>query len=158
DLECGYGTGHAFPALGDAVSQNLITEADIDRAVKRLFMARFRLGMFDPPDSYTYGRIAVSEVNSADHRKLALQAAREAIVLLKNDSGYLPLKDVKKIAVIGPTAELVQSIQGNYNGTPPDPVSPVAGIEHRFNTAKVVYAQGSTLAEGSAIPIAHTAL
>jgi beta-glucosidase len=159
DLECEYQEGKAFVALPEALKQNLITEADLDRAVKRLFTARFKLGMFDPPDSYAYGRIPFSEVNSAEHRELALQAAREAIVLLKNDSRFLPLfSAVKTIAVVGPTAELVQSLQGNYNGTPPDPVFPIAGIERRFSDAKVVYAQGSTLAEGFAIPIAHTAL
>jgi beta-glucosidase len=80
-------------------------------------------------------------------------------VLLKNDRGFLPLSpNTRRIAVVGPTAELVQSLQGNYNGTPPDPVSPVAGIERRFEDAKIVYAQGSTLAEGFAVPIAHTAL
>jgi beta-glucosidase len=159
DLECGYGQGQAFPALSEAVKQGLITEAELDRAVKRLFSARFRLGMFDPPDSFAYGRIPFSEVNSAEHRKLALRAAREAIVLLKNERGFLPLSPTtRRIAVVGPTAELVQSLQGNYNGTPPDPVSPIAGIERRFKDAKVVYAQGSTLAEGFAVPIAHTAL
>jgi beta-glucosidase len=159
DLECGYAAGQAFPALLDAVKQNLITEADLDRAVKRLFTARFRLGMFDPPDSYAYGRITTSEVNSTEHRKLSLQAAREAIVLLKNDRGFLPLSStVKSIAVVGPTAELVQSIQGNYNGTPPEPVFPSTGIERRFKDAKVSYAQGSTLVEGFPIPISRTAL
>jgi beta-glucosidase len=133
DLECQYGQGTAFAALSDSVKQGLITEADLDRAVKRLFTARFRLGMFDPAESYAYGRIAVSEVNSAEHRKLALRAAREAIVLLKNDRGLLPLSEnTRSIAVVGPTAELVQSLQGNYNGTPPDPVSPIAGIERRL--------------------------
>ena len=158
DLECGFGKGQAFPALVDAVKQNLITEADLDQALTRLFTARFRLGMFDPPDSYAYGRIPFSEVNSAEHRQQALQAAREAIVLLKNDN-FLPLGDkYKNIAVVGPTAELVQSIQGNYNGTPPNPVFPVAGIEKRFSSAKILYAQGSTLAEGMAIPISRSAL
>ncbi|MBN2370450.1 MAG: glycoside hydrolase family 3 C-terminal domain-containing protein [Vicinamibacteria bacterium] len=160
DLECGYGKGRAFTALADAVKQNLISEAEIDTAVKRLFKARFRLGMFDPPDSYAYGRIPMTENNSAEHRKLALQAAREAIVLLKNDRDFLPLAEsVRKIAVVGPTAELVQSLQGNYNGPPPEPVFPIAGIESRFrNQAQVVYSQGSTLVEGFPVPIAHTAL
>jgi beta-glucosidase len=159
DLECQYGEGAAFSALADSVKQGLLAEADLDRAVKRLFTARFRLGMFDPPDSYAYGRIPFSEVDSAEHRALALRAAREAIVLLENDEGFLPLSPgTRTIAVVGPTAELVQSLQGNYNGTPPDPVSPLAGIERRFKDAKVLYAQGSTLAEGFAVPIAHTAL
>ncbi len=159
DLECQYGEGKAYPALPEALDKGLLTEADLDRAVKRLFTARFRLGMFDPLDSYAYGRIPFAEVNSAQHRKLALQAAREAIVLLKNDHGFLPLPPtLRSIAVVGPTAELVQSLQGNYNGTPPDPITPIAGIERRFKDAKVLYAQGSTLAEGFAVPIAHTAL
>ena len=159
DLECGFGDGQAFPALLDAVKQNLITEADVDKALKRLFTARFKLGMFDPPESYVYGRIPVSEVNSAEHRQQALQAARESIVLLKNERGFLPLsQNVQKVAVVGPTAELVQSLQGNYNGTPPEPVSPIAGIERRFTGANVVYAQGATLAENSPVPIERTAL
>jgi beta-glucosidase len=159
DLECGYLEAQAYPKLSDAVKQGVITEAEIDRAVKRLFTARFRLGMFDAPESYAYGRIPPSVVNSTEHRRLALQAAREAIVLLKNDRRLLPLSPgTRSIAVVGPTAELVQSLQGNYNGTPPDPVTPVAGIERRFNTATVRYAQGASLVDGFAVPIAHTAL
>ena len=158
DLECGYAEGQAFPSLVDAVHQNLIGEEDINRALRRLYTERFRLGMFDPPSSYAYGRIGMDEVNSPAHRELSLKAARESMVLLKND-GTLPLKPgVGKIAVIGPTAELVQSLQGNYNGPPPNPVYPLAGIEKRFNAAHVVYAMGSSLAEGVAMPIEHTAL
>ncbi len=158
DLECGYGQGQAFPALVDAVHQKLIKESEIDAALKRLFRARFELGMFDPPASYAYANIPMSEVNSPEHRQLSLQAARESMVLLKNDH-TLPLKsDVARIAVVGPTAELVQSLQGNYNGPPPSPVYPLEGIEKRFSSAKVTYAQGSTLVEGLAMPIEHTAL
>ena len=158
DLECGYGEGKAFPALAQAVQQKLITEAEIDVALTRLFRARFKLGMFDPPSSYAYGRIPFSEVNSPEHRQLSLKAARESMVLLKND-GALPLKaGVASIAVVGPTAELVQSLQGNYNGPPPSPVYPLNGIEKRFSSAKINYAQGSTLVEGLAMPIEHTAL
>ncbi len=159
DLECGFGKGQAYPALVDAVHQNLITEAEIDTALRRLFTARFRLGMFDPPSSYAYGRISVSENNSAQHRQLSLQAARESIVLLKNQNNTLPLKSgIGRIAVVGPTAELVQSLQGNYNGPPPSPVYPLNGIEKRFSSSKVAYAQGSSLVEGLAMPIEHTAL
>ena len=159
DLECGFGKGQAYPALVDAVHQNLITEAEIDTALRRLFTARFRLGMFDPPSSYAYGRIPVSENNSAQHRQLSLQAARESIVLLKNQNNTLPLKSgTGRIAVVGPTAELVQSLQGNYNGPPPSPVYPLNGIEKRFSSSKIAYAQGSSLAEGLAMPIEHTAL
>jgi len=159
DLECGFGQGQAFPALVDAVHQNLITEAELDTALHRLFRARFRLGMFDPPASYAYGRIPFSEDNSPQHRELALQAARESIVLLKNQDHALPLReDIGRIAVVGPTAELVQSLQGNYNGPPPDPVYPLEGIENRFTSARINYAQGSTLVAGLAMPIESTAL
>jgi beta-glucosidase len=159
DLECGFGKGQAFPALVDAVNLDLITEAEIDIALRRLFTARFRLGMFDPPSSYTYGRIPVSENNSQQHRQLSLQAARESMVLLKNQDKTLPLKSgIGNIAVIGPTAELVQALQGNYNGPPPSPVYPLNGIEKRFASSRVSYAQGSSLVEGLAMPIEHTAL
>jgi beta-glucosidase len=159
DLECGYGTGQAYPSLIDAVHQGAIQEADIDNALRRLFRARFKLGMFDPLPSYAYGRIPVTEVNSPEHRQLSLRAARESIVLLKNQDHTLPLKaGISRIAVVGPTAELVQSLQGNYNGPPPAPVYPLVGIEKRFPSAKVNYAQGSTLVEGFAVPIEHTAL
>jgi len=159
DLECGYGQGQAFPALVEAVHQQLVTEADLNNALRRLFRARFDLGTFDPPASYAFGRISLAENNSPEHRALALQAARESIVLLKNKDGALPLPaGVRRIAVVGPTAELVQSLQGNYNAPPPDPVYPVTGIEKRFAKANVSYAQGSTLVEGMALPIEHTAL
>jgi beta-glucosidase len=159
DLECGYGQGQAYPALVDAVHQNLITEAEINTALHRLFRARFKLGMFDPPSSFAYGQIPFSEVNSPQHRQLSLQAARESMVLLKNQDHILPLKSgIASIAVIGPTAEYVQSLQGNYNGPPPSPVYPLNGIEKRFASAHVNYAQGSTLVDGFAIPIEHTAL
>jgi beta-glucosidase len=158
DLECGFGKGQAFASLVDAVHEHLITEADLDGALRRLFTARFRLGMFDPPSSYAYGRIPYSEDNSPQHRQLSLQAARESMVLLKND-GVLPLRSgLKRIAVIGPTAELVQSLQGNYNGPPPAPVYPVEGMERRFAGARILYAQGASLVDGLAMPIEHTAL
>jgi beta-glucosidase len=159
DLECGYKQWQAFPSLNDAVHQGVIKEADLDNALRRLFRARFKLGMFDPPSSFSYGRIPASQVNSPEHRQLSLRAARESIVLLKNQSHTLPLKaGVARIAVVGPTAELVQSLQGNYNGPPPSPVYPLEGIEKRFSSARVAYAQGSTLVEGFAMPIEHTAL
>jgi beta-glucosidase len=159
DLECGYGQGQAYPTLVDAVHQGLISEAEINTAVHRLFRARFKLGMFDPPSSYAYGQIPFSEVNSPEHRALSLRAARESMVLLKNQDHILPLKsETSSIAVIGPTAELIQSLQGNYNGPPPSPIYPLTGIEKRFSSSHVRYAQGSSLVAGYAIPIEHTAL
>ena len=156
DLECGFAEGQAFPALVDAVHQNLVSEGEINQSLHRLFRARFRLGMFDPPGSYAYGRIGMEEDNSPAHRALSLRAARESMVLLKND-GVLPLKP-GRIAVVGPTAELVQALQGNYNGPPQSPVSPLVGMETRFGAGRIAYAQGSTLVEGFAMPIERTAL
>jgi len=159
DLECGYGQGQAYPSLVDAVHQGLIKESEIDNALRRLFRARFKLGMFDPPSSFAYGQIPMTEVLSPEHRQLSLQAARESIVLLKNQDHTLPLKsEIKNIAVVGPTAELIQALQGNYNGPPPSPAYPLVGIEKRFSSATVRYAQGSTLVEGFAVPVEHTAL
>lgn len=159
DLECGFREGQAFPALVQAVRLGLVREADLDVALHRLFRARFALGMFDEPASFAYGRIPFSVVNSARNRQQSLQAARESMVLLKNTGQILPLRaNIANIAVIGPTAELLQSLQGNYNGPPPAPVYPLNGIERRFAHAKILYAQGSTLVEGFAMPIEHTAL
>jgi beta-glucosidase len=159
DLECGFGQGQAYPSLVQAVHENLLPESDLDTALHRLFRARFELGMFDPPLSYAFGRLPFSEVNSPQHRQLSLQAARESIVLLKNERGTLPLKsNLASLAVVGPTAELVQALQGNYNGPPPNPVYPLTGIEKRFSAARVKYAQGATLVEGFPMPIEHTAL
>ena len=159
DLECGFAPGLAYTALEQAVAEKLVTEADIDAALRRLFTARFRLGMFDSPDSFPYGRTPMTEVNSAAHRALALQAARESMVLLRNEHNTLPLgAHTRRIAVVGPTAELVQSLQGNYNGNPLNPITPIAGIEKRFSGASVTYAQGAALVDGLPIPIAHSAL
>jgi beta-glucosidase len=159
DLECGFRAGQAFPALTQAVHDGLLREADLDSALRRLFHARFALGMFDPPDSFAYGRIPFNVVGSPQSRQQSLQAARESMVLLKNEGQILPLRaDISSIAVIGPDAEMVQPLQGNYNGPPPAPVYPLNGIEQRFTHARVNYAQGSTLVDGMAIPIEHTAL
>ena len=160
DLECGFGQGQAFPALVDAVHQHLITEADIDTALHRLFRARFLNSACSiRRPAMPTAAFRMSEVNSPEHRQLSLRAARESIVLLKNQDHTLPLKSgIARIAVVGPTAELVQSLQGNYNGPPPSPVYPLDGIEKRFSSAQISYAQGSSLVEGFAMPIEHTAL
>src|SRR3712207_3274397 len=105
DLTCGY----EYRALPAAIKQGLITEAEIDTAVKRLFEARFRLGMFDPPEMNRYARIPIEVNDSAANRELAARAARESIVLLKNERNTLPLKkDLKSIAVIGPNADSLE--------------------------------------------------
>ena len=150
DLDC----GGAYKSLVQAVNEHLLPEADIDTAVVRLFTARMRLGMFDPPAMVPFNSIPYSEVDSEAHREIALQAARESIVLLKNHNDTLPFKPaIKKIAVIGPTADLLESIEGNYNGTAPRPVSPLSGLRNAFGNENVIYAPGSILASGTPAPI-----
>ncbi len=151
DLEC----GDVYRALVAAVKQGQISEGEIDTAVKRLFEARFRLGMFDPPEMVKYAQIPFSENDSPAHRRLALEAARESIVLLKNEKNTLPLrKDLKSVAVIGPNADDVQVLLGNYNGQPSRATTPLAGIRQKVSPqTKVLYAQGTPLMEFSGIPI-----
>lgn len=151
DLEC----GDSYKALVNAVKQGLISEAEIDRALKRLFDARFRLGMFDPPEMVPYTNIPFSKNDAPEHRQLALDAARESIVLLKNENNTLPLrKNLKSIAVIGPNADEVQVLLGNYNGQPSRATTPLAGIRQRVSPqTKVLYAAGTTLTEVSAVPV-----
>jgi beta-glucosidase len=130
-------------ALLQAVKQGLLPEKDVDHSLRLLFTARFRLGMFDPPSMVPYSRIKPSENDTEAHRRLALEAAREAIVLLKNENHSLPLKGTyRTIAVIGPDADSVDALTGNYNGTPSKPVTVLAGIRKRFVNSKIVYSQG----------------
>lgn len=156
DLEC----GDSYKALVNAVKQGLISEAEIDRAVKRLFDARFRLGMFDPPEMVPYSKIPFSANDSPEHRQLALDAARKSIVLLKNENNTLPLrKNLKSIAVIGPNADEIQVLLGNYNGQPSRATTPLAGIRQRVSSqTKVLYALGTTLTEVSVVPVPASAL
>ncbi|HSS96465.1 MAG TPA: glycoside hydrolase family 3 C-terminal domain-containing protein [Terriglobales bacterium] len=126
----------------DAVKQGFLTEKDIDVSLRRTFTARFRLGMFDPPEMVKYAQTPESEIDSEEHRALSLKIARESIVLLKND-GTLPLKDgVKKIAVLGPLAESERVLEGNYNGTPSRSTTALDGIRKQFPSAEVTYAPG----------------
>ncbi|MGA3024186.1 MAG: glycoside hydrolase family 3 C-terminal domain-containing protein [Bryobacteraceae bacterium] len=127
----------------DAVKQGLLTEKDIDVSVKRLLRARFALGMFDPPEMVKYAQTPDSENDSEEHRQLALKAARETMVLLKND-GILPLSaDVKRIAVVGPLADQIRVLEGNYNGTPSRATTALDGIRKQFPAAEVVFEPGT---------------
>jgi beta-glucosidase len=156
DLEC----GDTYRALVAAVKQGLVSEAEIDRAVKRLFEARFRLGMFDPPEMVPYSKIPFSENDSPEHRRLALDAARESVVLLKNENNTLPLKkDIKTLAVIGPNADSVQVLLGNYNGQPSRATTPLAGIrQHVSPQTKVLYALGTGLTDVTVEPVPASSL
>ncbi|WP_254060169.1 glycoside hydrolase family 3 C-terminal domain-containing protein [Granulicella sp. L56] len=149
--------GDEYPSLTKAVKDGLISEAEIDQSVKRLFTARFELGMFDPASKVAYARIPFSEDDSVAHRELALHVAEKSMVLLKND-GILPLKkSVKTIAVIGPNAAALSAIEGNYNAIPSHPVLPLSGMEAKFGgQAKVLYAQGSPYVSELTVPVPRT--
>jgi beta-glucosidase len=146
DLACGTEYQNLLPAF----RQGLVAESDIDRSLRRLLVARFKLGMFDPPEMVKWARIPYSENDSPAHRELALETAHKSIVLLKNEGRTLPLsKRLKTLAVIGPNADDVPVLLGNYNGVPTAPVTPLEGIRQKLGSStKVLYARGSDVANG----------
>ena len=157
DLCCGMD----YNSLLRAVKQGLISEKEIDTAVGRVLEARFRLGLFDPPEKVAYAQISISQNDTLEHEALALQIARQSIVLLKND-GLLPLDraKIKRIAVIGANANSVAMLLGNYNGSPARPVTILDGIKRVAGTnIQVVYETGCPLAlrrDGTGRPDAQT--
>jgi beta-glucosidase len=155
DLSCSIWTP-GFNTLATAVRQNLVSEALVTQAAERLFTARFELGMFDSPGKSVRDRIPASVVASAEHEQVSLKAAEESIVLLKNN-GILPLRKApQKIAVIGPTAELLTALEGNYNGQPQHPKYPLDGIKEQFKNSSIRFAQGATIADGASLPVPRT--
>ena len=156
DLSCSI-WAPGFNTLADAVRQGLVSEDLVTKAAERLYTARFQLGLFDPQGASSLDKIPFSAAASRPNRQTSLEAAEESIVLLKN-SGVLPLKTPPaKIAVVGPTADLLASILGNYVGTPVQPVTPLEGLIRTFRTSSILYAQGSTLAAGAGVPVPRTA-
>ncbi len=148
DLDC----GDEYQHLVEAVEQHLITEAEINRSVERLFTARFKLGLPPGPAASAgpFANITEAEINSPANQELALRAAHESMVLLKND-GALPLRSgIKTLAVIGPNAASLTALEGNYNGTPRDPVTPYAALRKHY---RVLTAQGSPYAEQLSLPV-----
>ena len=147
DLTC----GGEYVSLVNEVKAGTITEAEVTRSTERLFVARIRLGMFDPPERVPYTKIPYSENDSAAHRQLARQTERESIVLLKNQGGFLPLKSsITKIAVVGPSANDPIGLLGNYNGISSKQVTPLEGIKQQFAKARVQYALGATYTASTA--------
>jgi beta-glucosidase len=149
DLEC----GDTYKNLVEAVRRGYIAEQDLDRALFRVLSSRFRLGLFDPPSMVRWAQITPAENDTPEHRRLALDAARESIVLLKND-GLLPLrKTLGIVAVIGPNADEATVLLGNYNGWNDQVVTPYAGIKAKLPKAKVILARGTGLTPESTLPI-----
>lgn len=146
DLNC----GSSYQFLSEALKEGLITEDDLNIAVKRLFLARIKLGMMDSNKKVPYSKTLYSVNNNSAHSYLARKAAQESIVLLKNENKLLPLsKNIKTIAVIGPNADNIQSLWGNYSGIPSNPVSILEGIKNKLSPeVEVLYAEGCSLAEG----------
>ena len=146
DLEC----GSSYKSLKEALDRKLLTEADIDITIKRLFTARFKLGMFDPDEIVPYAQIPYSVNNNSANDWLARIASQKSIVLLKNQNNTLPLsKNIRTIAVIGPNADDIQSLCGNYSGTPTNPITVLKGIQNKVEpNTKVLYAKGTDLAKG----------
>ncbi|MGH9523243.1 MAG: glycoside hydrolase family 3 C-terminal domain-containing protein, partial [Terriglobales bacterium] len=141
-------------AMLEAVHQGLLPESALDHSLQRLFAARFRLGMFDPPAIVPWSKIMPSENDTDQHRQLALKAARESIVLLKNTGRFLPLKKkYDTIAVIGPNADNLDALEGNYNGTPSHPLTLLDSIKQKFPESHVVYAEGTGLIGPATKPV-----
>jgi beta-glucosidase len=143
DLSC----GSEYWSLNDAYEDDLITEDDIDIALRRLLRTRFRLGMFDDKEDVSYSNISTDCIACPEHKALSLEAARQSMVLLKNDS-LLPMDKSKfiKIAVIGPNADSETVLLGNYNGTPTSSYTILGGLkDYLGDSEKVVYAKGSEL-------------
>ena len=150
DLDC----GKEYLHLPEAVAKGFITEHEIDRAVERLFLARSRLGLLDSTEAKP-ATAPEAEIDSQAHRALALRAAEESLVLLKNRESALPLSPaIHKIAVIGPSADELDVLEGNYNGTPTNVTTVLAGIQQQWRgSAEVSYAPGSALAEGVSLTV-----
>ncbi|MDL2304820.1 neutral/alkaline non-lysosomal ceramidase N-terminal domain-containing protein, partial [Bacteroides sp. OttesenSCG-928-D19] len=148
DCECSHdGT---YKALSEALLKGLLTEEDIDRSVGKLFEIRFRLGMFDPDDRVPYASIPISVLESQPHQDHALEMARKAIVLLRNEANLLPLdkKKIKKIAVMGPTANDKSVLLANYYGYPSHVSTLLDGIRQRAGAGvEVRYEMGVNLTD-----------
>jgi beta-glucosidase len=149
DLTC----GGEYASLREALTLGLVREEDLDASLVRLFAARFRLGMFDPPEKVSYAQIPITANDTRENSDLARKVAQESIVLLKNDNHVLPISPaVKSIAVIGPYADDVDVLLGNYNGTPSAPVTLLDGIRRRAgNGISVAYRMGIEPLERTAL-------
>lgn len=144
DVECGF--GYAYKTIPEAVRRGLITEAEVDKHVLRLLEGRFDLGEMDDPKLVEWSKIPASVMDSKAHRQLALDMARQSLVLLQNKGGVLPLKaGGDPIAVIGPNADDGPMMWGNYNGTPNRTVTILNGIKVRHK--RVTYLKGCDLTD-----------
>ncbi len=145
---------HDYKPYLDAYNKGILKEAQIDAALIRLFTARMKLGMFDPPEIVPYSKIDERELDSRQHRAMARALANEGMVLLKND-GTLPLKRGEiRIAVVGPLADQTRYLLGNYTGTPTRVVSVLEGLRAEFPAAQITFVSGTQFLrdEGDPVP------
>lgn len=144
-------SGRTFEALPKALEKGLITEAELDVSLRRLLTLRFKLGQFDPVDRVPFSTIPANAIERPEHARLALDAARQSMVLLKND-GVLPLQtaQVKHVAILGPTGDDDSALIGNYAGKPANPITLVAGLKRRLEKdgVRVTRVSGIPLVEG----------
>jgi beta-glucosidase len=149
---------HDYRPYLDAVHQGFLKESEIDVALTRLFTARIKLGMFDPPEMVPYSKIDEKLLDSAGHRAMARKLANESMVLLKND-GVLPLRTSGiKIAVVGPLADQTNVLLGNYNGTPSRTVSVLEGLRAEFPSATINFVPGTQFLSTDGAPVPASAL
>ncbi len=141
-----------------AVQEGYLSQSAMDQALVRLFTARIRLGMFDPPGTDPYSKVDESQLNSPAHRALALKIADESMVLLKND-GVLPLNpSIRRIAVVGPLADQTRVLLGNYTGNPTHTVSLLEGLKAVFPNAQITFVPGTQFLRNNGKPIPDSLL
>ena len=149
---------HDYKPYLDAVHQGYLRESEIDVTLTRLFTARMKLGMFDPPEMVPYTKIDEKLLDSAEHRAMARKLANEAMVLLKND-GVLPLRSgALKIALVGPLADQTKVLLGNYNGVPSHSVSVLEGLKAEFPSAKITFVPGTQFLRNDGTPVPNALL
>jgi beta-glucosidase len=147
DLNCEMSRGFLVRNVDSAINTGIINEKDLNTSLERLFRARFMLGMFDPDSMVPFTKIPFSVVGSKEHLDLAQKAAEKSLVLLKND-GILPLKNVRKVALIGPNADNQDILIGNYNGNPINPVTPLKALRDKLGASNVYYTPGCPIVPG----------
>lgn len=156
DLICGSVTETEH--ILKAVKKGLLSETQLNQSLVRLFTARIQLGQFDPR-TMVFPKITTKDNDTDQHRKLALRMAEESLVLLKNNNGFLPLsKNLRKLAVIGPNADSIDALVGNYNGEPSQPVTVLNGIRSRFPKHEVYYSRGCSLLDPLQTPVPNHSL
>ena len=145
DLEC----GNSYEAIKEAIAEGRLMEEDLNVSLRRLFLARMKLGLFAPSGTDPYANIPYSVVDSEAHRQDALTMARKSIVLLKNEKNTLPLsKQIRKIALVGPSVNDSVSLLGNYNGTPGKLTTLLEGIRNKVGPGvEVIYEKGVNLTD-----------